>query len=230
MSARVGASARAAGAARGGLCYQEGMPLISARDRDPGDPFFTRVVTLPNAITLARLLLLVPVCWLIVTGAEGSWLPVVLLALWASTDWIDGVLARALHQESRVGEVMDPIADRIGIIGVTLALALGGAVDWWILGIIAAVDVATLAFAGTAARDGSIHVSWAGKVRTALLLTAIVVLLLGHTVLDWATPVGMTLMVLGVGLHVVAGIDYIVQARRPRRVQTGAGSDAEEAR
>ncbi|WP_072314048.1 CDP-alcohol phosphatidyltransferase family protein [Agrococcus sp. Marseille-P2731] len=197
------------------------MPLISARDRDPDDPFFTRILTLPNIVTLARLLLLVPVCWLIVVGAPGSWLPVILLALWAATDWIDGVLARALHQESRLGEVLDPVADRIGIIGVTLALALGGAVDWWILAVLFAVDVATVALAGQAARDGSIHVSWAGKVRTALLLTAIVVLLIGHTVLPWAMPVGMTLMVLGVGLHVVAGIDYIVQARRPRRVQTG---------
>ncbi len=212
------------------LCYQVGMPLISARDRDPDDPFFTRVVTLPNLVTLARLLLLVPVCWLVVVGAPGSWLPAVLLAVWASTDWIDGMLARALHQESRLGELLDPIADRVGIVGVTLALAIGGAVDWWILGVIAAVDVATLALAGPAARDGSIHVSWTGKVRTALLLTAIVVLLLGHTVLEWATPAGLTLMLLGLGLHVVAGVDYIVQARRLRRVQTGDGSDAEEAR
>ena len=158
------------------------------------DAFATRVVTLPNAITLLRLLLLVPVCWLIVVGAEGSGWPVVLLALWASTDWIDGVLARALGQTSRLGEVMDPIADRVGIIGVTLALAIGGAVDWWILIVIFAVDVATVVLAGRAARDGTIHVSWIGKVRTALLLTAIVVLLLGHTVLSWATPVGMTLM------------------------------------
>lgn len=203
------------------------MPLISARDRDPTDPFFTRVVTVPNIITLARLVLLAPVCWLIVTGPHGSWLPVVLLALWAATDWIDGVLARALHQESRFGEVMDPVADRIGIIGVTLALAIGGAVDWWVLIVIATVDVLTVVFAGRAARDGTIHVSWPGKWRTALLLTGIVVVLLGHTVLPWAIPVGLTLMLLGVGLHVVAGIDYIVQARRTRRVQTGSGSTEE---
>ncbi len=206
------------------------MPSDPSRDRDPHDAFATRVVTLPNAITLLRLLLLVPVCWLIVVGAEGSWWPVVLLALWASTDWIDGVLARALGQTSRLGEVMDPIADRVGIIGVTLALAIGGAVDWWILIVIFAVDVATVVLAGRAARDGTIHVSWIGKVRTALLLTAIVVLLLGHTVLSWATPVGMTLMLVGLGLHIVAGVDYMLQARRARRVQTGSRSNAEGAR
>jgi cardiolipin synthase len=197
------------------------MRLISARDRDPADPYFTRVVTVPNVFTVARLLLLVPVCWLIIAGAPGSWLPVVLLAVWASTDWIDGVLARALDQTSRLGEVMDPIADRVGIVGVTLALAIGGAVDWWLLALIFAVDVLSVISAGKAARDGSIHVSWLGKVRTAVLLTAIVVVLLGHTVLPGAAAPGMTLMLIGVGLHVIAGIDYFLQARRLRRVQTG---------
>ncbi|RWR25265.1 CDP-alcohol phosphatidyltransferase family protein [Agrococcus lahaulensis] len=198
------------------------MAPAPARERDPDDPYFTRVLTLPNAITLARLLLLAPVCWLIVAGADGSWLPVVLLALWASTDWIDGVLARAMDQTSRVGEVMDPVADRIGIIGVTLSLAIAGAVDWWILAVIAGVDVIAVAFAGRAARDGGIHVSWLGKVRTALMLTAVVLLLVGHTVLPWVTPIAMTLMLLGLGLHVIACVDYILQARRLRRVQTGA--------
>lgn len=207
--------------APGPLCYQEGMRLVSARDRDPADPYFTRVLTVPNVFTVARLLLLVPVCWLIIDGAPGSWLPVVLLAVWAATDWIDGVLARALDQTSRLGEVMDPIADRIGIVGVTLALAIGGAVDWWILAVIFAVDVLSVVSAGKAARDGSIHVSWLGKVRTAVLLTAIVVVLLGHTVLPEATGLGMTLMLVGVGLHIIAGIDYFLQARRLRRVQTG---------
>ncbi|WP_306231703.1 CDP-alcohol phosphatidyltransferase family protein [Agrococcus beijingensis] len=206
------------------------MPLISARDRDPDDPFFTRVVTVPNAITLARLLLLVPVCWLIIVGAEGSWWPVILLALWASTDWIDGVLARALDQTSRVGEVMDPIADRVGIIGVTLALAIGGALDWWILAVILAVDIISVVFAGSAAHSGSIHVSWLGKWRTAVLLTAIVVVLLGHTVLPWATPVGIVLMLIGLCLHVIAGVDYLLQARRLRGVQTGGHHKPEEAR
>lgn len=198
------------------------MTPAPARDRDPSEAYFTRVATLPNVVTLARLLLLAPVCWLIITGAEGSWLPVVLLALWASTDWIDGVLARAMGQTSRIGEVMDPIADRIGIVGVTLALAAAGALDWWIIAVIAGVDVLAVAFAGRAARDGSIHVSWIGKARTALMLTAVVLVLVGHTVLPWVAPAAMTLMMLGLGLHVVAGIDYILQARRLRQVHTGA--------
>jgi len=197
------------------------MALTPARERDPSDPYFQRVFTVANAVTLLRFGLLVPVCWLVVTGADGSWVPVILLAVWASTDWIDGVLARALHQESRLGEVLDPIADRIGIIGVTLSLAIAGVVEWWILAVIFGMDVLAVVFAGREARDGSIHVSWLGKIRTALLLLAIVVLLLGHTVVPWATPIGMTLLLVGTGLHIIAAVDYMLKARRLRLVQTG---------
>lgn len=213
------------------------MALTPARERDPNDPYFQRVFTVANAITLVRFALLVPVCWLVVTGADGSWVPVILLAVWASTDWIDGVLARALHQESRLGEVLDPIADRIGIIGVTLSLAIAGVVDWWILAVIFGMDVLAVVFAGREARDGSIHVSWLGKIRTALLLVAIVVLLLAHTVLPWTMPIGVMLMLLGTGLHIIAAIDYMLKARRLRLVQTGpttasdgAASDAASTR
>lgn len=209
------------------------MALTPARERDPADPYFRRVFTVANAVTLLRFGLLLPVCWLVVVGADGSWVPVILLAVWASTDWIDGVLARALHQESRLGEVLDPIADRIGIIGVTLSLAIAGAVEWWILAVIFAMDVLAVVFAGRAARDGTIHVSWLGKIRTALLLLAIVVLLLGHTVAPWAIPIGMTLMLLGTGLHIVAAVDYMLKARRLRLVHTGASTastETEEAR
>lgn len=204
------------------------MALTPARERDPNDPYFRRVLTVANAVTLVRFALLLPVCWLVVAGADGSWVPVILLAVWASTDWIDGVLARALDQESRLGEVLDPIADRIGIIGVTLSLAIAGVVDWWILAVIFGMDVLAVVFAGREARDGSIHVSWLGKIRTAVLLLAIVVLLLGHTVVAWAMPIGMTLMLIGTGLHIVAAIDYMLKARRLRLVQTGASTASTE--
>ncbi|MFV0451110.1 MAG: CDP-alcohol phosphatidyltransferase family protein, partial [Propioniciclava sp.] len=142
-----------------------------------------RPLTLPNLITLVRFLLIGPLCWMILTGtAQGTWTPVILLGLWASTDWIDGVLARALHQVSRFGQLLDPLADRLGISAILLSLAVVDAVPWWMLVVIVAVDLVVLSIAQGPLRDGSLRVSWIGKVRTATLLFAIVLLVLGVSV------------------------------------------------
>ncbi|MDN5572051.1 MAG: CDP-alcohol phosphatidyltransferase family protein [Propionibacteriaceae bacterium] len=181
------------------------------------DPAFARVWTVPNVITVVRFLLIAPICWLIVTGAaRGTWTPVVLLAVWASTDWVDGLLARILNQRTRFGEIMDPLADRLGITAILVSLAVTGAVEWWWLAVIVMMDALVIVFAHRAARDGSLHVSWAGKARTAILMTAIVLLVLGVSVWEGALGWARALMVAGVALHVVAGIGYIVSARRNR--------------
>lgn len=180
----------------------------------PTDSLADRVVTIPNVITLLRLLLLVPVCVLILVGAQGSWWPLVIIALWASTDWIDGFLARRLNQQSRLGEMLDPIADRLGIVGVTLTLAVAGVINWWLLAVIVLTDLVTLAFAGRAGREGTLHVSWLGKIRTALLFTGLVVLVLDRTVWPGVEVAGQVLFVAGTVLHVAAGLGYVLQARR----------------
>lgn len=172
--------------------------------------------TIPNAITLARLLLLVPVCWIIWTGDRGSWLPVVLLGVWASTDWVDGVLARALDQKSKLGEWLDPFADRLGIWGLSLTLAAAGVIGWWVLATIVAVDVVVAFSAARAARDGELHVSWIGKSRTAVLFVAVVLVVMGVTVWPPAEPFGLGLLIVGVVLHVVAAADYVAKAHRHR--------------
>lgn len=176
-------------------------------------PALERTVTLPNAITLARFLLVGPVCWMVLSGtAAGTWTPVVLLALWASTDWVDGLLARVLDQRSRLGEILDPLADRVGITALMLSLAIGGAVPWWQLGVIVTVDALVILFAHRAAREGSLTVSWVGKVRTAVLLVAIVLLVLGVSVFPAVLALAQGLLLAGVMLHVAAGIGYIAAA------------------
>ncbi len=187
-----------------------------AAGRDPG------VWTVPNVITVLRFLLIGPICWMIVTGtAAGTWTPVVLLAVWSSTDWVDGLLARMLDQRSRFGEIMDPLADRLGITAILVSLGVAGVVQWWWLVAIVAVDALVIVFAHRAARDGSLHVSWTGKTRTAVLMTAIVLLVLGVSV--WPAVLGWAqgLMVAGVVLHVIAGAGYIVNAQRKRPASDG---------
>lgn len=192
-------------------------PTVAEARRQAGPDEPLRPWTIPNAVTLLRLLLLVPVCWLIWTGAKGSWVPVVLLAVWASTDWVDGLLARLLDQRSKLGEWLDPFTDRLGIWGLALTLSVSGVIGWWVLGVIFTVDMVVAFSAAKAARAGELGVSWVGKVRTAVMFVAVVLLVLGVTVWPPAEGVGQGLLVVGVVLHVVAAIGYIAKAHRHRR-------------
>ena len=81
--------------------------------------------TLPNLITLLRLGFVVPIVILVLNHAQPV-LTVVLLAVFGASDWIDGYLARALNQVSATGAVLDPVADRIGVAMIALALAVAG--------------------------------------------------------------------------------------------------------
>src|ERR1019366_9943859 len=91
-------------------------------------------LTWANAVTLLRLAFLPVFLWLLFGTnhrAEAAWL----LAVLGATDWIDGYLARRLHQVSNVGKVLDPTADRLLVITGLLAVAAAGGVPWWFAGL-----------------------------------------------------------------------------------------------
>ncbi|EWS80708.1 CDP-alcohol phosphatidyltransferase family protein [Brachybacterium phenoliresistens] len=183
--------------------------------------------TLPNAITVVRLLLLVPVCRMLVVDGPDT-LSVVLLLVWACTDWIDGLLARALDQRSRTGEILDPIADRIGLVGIVASLALAGLLPWTALVIVLVVDVAATALAGGAAMGGRLHVSPLGKLRTFILMTSVFLLAAAGAWAPSLIPGVLALLWAGVLLHVGAGLHYIVSARTGRR-REGLSADRPDA-
>src|SRR5262245_4556220 len=92
-----------------------------------------RVLTVPNALSVLRLIL-VPVFLylLLVVHAEG-W-AVAILMFSGFSDWADGKIARLVdNQSSRLGELLDPAVDRIYMVTVPVALAIYGAVPWWIV-------------------------------------------------------------------------------------------------
>ena len=184
----------------------------------PQDGVTDSWLTVPNAFTVLRLLLLAPCCWLIVSGATGWW-PLGLLAVWAATDWVDGFLARRLHQVSRLGKTLDPIADRLGISLVVLCLAWVGALSWWAVVIIVVVDAAVLVLAGPAAKRGELAVTWLGKIRTAIMFFAIVGIVAAHTQVLPVGAVSQVLLRIGLALHIVAGASYIIWAQRLRRAR-----------
>ncbi len=105
-------------------------------------------LTLPNLLTISRLALTPFVLCAILDGRAMS--AAVLFAAAAATDGIDGYLARRLHEVSRAGAYLDPIADKLLLSGVYLALAVTGSVPWWLLGLIFGRDLLILGSSGAA--------------------------------------------------------------------------------
>ncbi|HLT84382.1 MAG TPA: CDP-alcohol phosphatidyltransferase family protein [Phototrophicaceae bacterium] len=196
-----------------GRAFAEGRRAggVAGRGRDAW-------ATWPNAVTLARLLLTVPVCRYLLSlddggAARAPALVVAAAVLWAGSDWLDGLLARWLGQVSRLGEVLDPVADRLGILAVAASLATVGELPWAVPGVVVVTDAAVLVLAGPAARRGRVSVSVLGKVRTAVLLTGFCVLLAGVLLEHPAAHAGRVLLGVGTALHLAAGVGYVRRAR-----------------
>jgi cardiolipin synthase (CMP-forming) len=135
--------------------------------RDPG------WATWPNVVTAVRLAI-IPVYVLLVIWtnhwAAAAWI----LAALGATDWVDGFLARRLHQVSELGKILDPVADRFLVTAGVVTIAVVGAVPWWFAALTLAREVlvsgTTLLLAALGA--ARIDVLWWGKVSTFALMTA----------------------------------------------------------
>lgn len=169
-----------------------------------------RILTIPNLVSFARLILLLPLTmWLIIT-ARSDWalLSVVVLGM---TDWVDGFLARKLHQESELGRQMDPLADRLSIVLISLALVVGDLLQWQVLALIAVMDaVCAGAMLVLLHSTKLVLVSKIGKVRTFVLLVGLPLLLFADmTRMEGLFVAATWIMWLGALLHVLAEVGYI---------------------
>jgi len=182
------------------------------------------VATLPNAISFARILLM-PVCaWLIASGRLGA--GVLLTSVVGASDWVDGWLARRTGTVSRLGQVLDPLADRLLIASVAVALLVRGALPWLAVVLLLGRDLLLLAGFQVLTRYGvrPPEVVWLGKATTMVLLVALPALVLGETGLFVAPAFragGLVLLWLGVVLYYVVGWVYVraaVAALRERQV------------
>lgn len=138
-----------------------------------------RFWTIANMLSMLRLVLVVPITYLILTDGPLTWLfGLILLAL--VTDWFDGRVARWSRTVSEWGKVLDPLADKVAGAAVVLALVVRGTLPMWFLSVIVARDVAIiLGGVVLARRTGQVVMSaWMGKVAvTALALTVLAALL-----------------------------------------------------
>jgi cardiolipin synthase len=200
-------------------------------DTSPSDPprpaerVSTAIRTVPNAVTLARLLLM-PLCaYLLATGRFG-W-GIALTAVVGSTDWVDGWLARRTGQVSRLGQLLDPLADRLLIASVAIALVIQDVVPWQAAVLLLARDLVLLCAWPLLKRRGiePPEVILLGKAATLVLLIALPVLTLGATgvaVADAARVLGLLGLWAGVVMYYLAGAVYV------RMVLDRLGQQAED--
>jgi len=182
--------------------------------RDPGD----RIFTLPNAISVARLAGVPVFLWLVLVP-QADWWAVGLLIAAGLSDWLDGKLARAWNQQSRLGQVLDPAADRLYIAAILIGLAVRGIIGWWLVAVLVSREL-VLGVALLALRRhgyGPLQVSFVGKAATLCLLYAFPLLFIGdHTgpVATAARVIGWAFVIWGTALYWWAAVLYLAQARQ----------------
>jgi cardiolipin synthase len=174
-----------------------------------------RVWTLPNALSVLRLLGVPLFLWLLLGPQADGWAVVVLMVA-GVTDWLDGKLARALGQSSRLGALLDPAADRLYIVATLVAFVLRDVVPLWVVAVLVGREV-VLGLALLVLRAHGyppLQVHYLGKAATFILLYAFPLLLLADgegPVAAVAQPVAWALTVWGGALYVLAGVFYVVQ-------------------
>lgn len=176
-------------------------------------PYYHRVLTVPNIVSVLRLALIVPAVLAVLDISERPVRALVLVVVFSLTDWVDGTLARALGQRSRLGEVMDPVADRLGTVAIAVAAGVVGLFPWWVLVVVAVVDLVVGAAALVHGSLGVLRVTALGKAKTAVLMAGTVLVLAGPA---WAAPevteVGRVMVQAAAALHLLAGVQYVRQA------------------
>jgi cardiolipin synthase len=194
----------------------------------------SRIFTIPNVLSLIRLGLVPVFLVLVIVGNDG--LALLTLVVSSVTDYLDGVLARKLDQVTRLGQLLDPAADRLFIFATLIGLAIRGIVPWWFVAIIVGRDVVLLVLGVVMANYGygPLPVHHLGKIATFCLFYALPILMIGQvfTGAAWLTgPLGWAFAIWGAFLYWWAGGIYLVESARIITISRAAeapGSDTLE--
>jgi cardiolipin synthase (CMP-forming) len=180
-----------------------------------------RIVTWPNVLSAVRLAG-VPVFLWLVLGLRTPAADITAFGILAAagiTDWLDGKLARMLNQTSRLGQMLDPAADRLYIAATVFALAARAIIPWWLLGVLVGrelfVALSLLVLRRRTAYD-ALQVSFVGKAATLCLMYAFPLLFLGAhggTTAEVVRIIGWAFAVWGVALYWWAALLYLTEIR-----------------
>lgn len=193
-----------------------------------------RILTIPNLLSMLRLLL-VPVFLVLLIQGYDIW-ALATLAFSGFTDFLDGFLARRLGQVTKLGQQLDPAADRLYILAAMFGLAWRELIPWWLVLTILARDLMLLGIGIALHSRGHrvLPVIKVGKWGTALLFIGLPALMLGEAfpaIAAVMTPVGWVTALVGAALYWWAGIIYLLQTiaiLRRTRLNRRATSDTLE--
>jgi cardiolipin synthase len=172
------------------------------------------VFNLPNFLSFLRIALVPVFLWFLLEEMFVS--AITVLAIAGLTDFLDGYLARKLNQTTKLGKMLDPVADRLYIFATLLALSATGYVPWWLSGLVILRDVLMLLSLPVLASVGhrSLPVHYLGKASTFALLYAFPLLLMGKIFTEAAfiiTPLAWAFALWGVALYWWSGFVYLWQ-------------------
>ena len=172
------------------------------------------VLNVPNVLSFLRIALVPVFLWLLLE--ELFLAAIVVLAVAGLTDFLDGFLARKLNQTTKLGKMLDPVADRLYIFATLLALSATGYVPWWLAGLVILRDVLMLVSLPVLASVGyrSLPVHYLGKASTFALLYSFPLLLMGKIFTEAAfviTPIAWAFALWGVALYWWSGFVYLWQ-------------------
>ena len=189
----------------------------------PENEVSSRILTVPNVLSFIRLLLVPVFVVLLIDGQDV--LALIVLVVSSVSDFLDGLIARHFNQVSRLGQLLDPAADRLYIFAALIGLAVRGILPWWLVGVIVARDVTLLVLGVVLANHGygPLPVHHLGKVATFFLFYALPIVMLGQAVPDiaWITdPIGWAFAIWGAFLYWWAGAIYIRETVRLIRIPT----------
>ena len=181
----------------------------------PAPPGSTRILTIPNVISFVRLSTVPVFIWLFVSGYENA--AVILYAAGAWSDFFDGYIARRMDSVTELGKLLDPLADRIFIAALVIALVVRRTLPWWVAVVILGRDLLVLSLFPYLERRKiqRISVNRVGKTATAALLAGLTLLAWSETTFAGAgsaRPAGLAFTLLGAALYWGAAYLYAREA------------------
>jgi cardiolipin synthase len=174
-----------------------------------------RVLTVPNALSVLRLLLVPVFLYVLLVKHADGW-AVAILMFSGFSDWADGKIARLMDQSSKLGTLLDPAVDRIYTLAVPIAFGVYGIVPWWIVLTLIGRDVVLAATLPALRSRGlsALPVTYIGKAATFALMSAFPLVLLGQFDTLWSRVIlacGWAFLIWGLGIYLWSAVLYLVQ-------------------